>query len=288
MQSIQLAIENLTPTIGARVSGVDLSKPIGNKIIDQLEQILIARKVILFEDQTLSVTEQREFATRFGSLYKHPVYLGTKQEPDIAILHTSPEKPTDNDNWHTDVTFREVPVKYTMLYAKKLPPEGGDTLWSDTEAAYKALSKPFQQMLRGLTAVHDFMRSFPPDLAQSQAAGRKKYRKAQEENPPVTHPVVRTHPETGRDCLFVNDGFTTRIKELSREESDYLLLFLRQHIQRPEFVMRWKWKLHALAIWDNRSTQHYAVNDYAAPRIMHRATVGGDRPFIGKASRRKR
>lgn len=283
MRPLKLKIDNLTPNIGSRISGVDLSKRLDGSAIEQIEEMLIDRKVLFFEDQHLTETQQRTFASRFGSLYTHPVYPGTKKERAIAILHTSAQSPTDNDNWHTDVTFRPMPVKYTMLYAKHLPPAGGDTLWTDTEKAYQALSRPLRDMLRGLVAVHDFMRSFPPELPQSRAAG-SKYRKARESNPPVSHPVVRTHPVSGRDCLFVNDGFTSRIKDLSREESDYLLLFLRQHIQRPEFVVRWRWKVNAFAIWDNRSTQHYAVNDYSADRIMHRATVAGDVPFFRQRS----
>ena len=279
MKPQKIAIHNLTPTIGARLTGIDLSQPLSKPTLEEIEDILIDRKVIFFEDQHFTTTDQRDFARNYGPLYTHPVYRGTKKDPEIAILHTNEKRPTDNDNWHTDVTFRETPVKYTMLYAKKLPPEGGDTLWSNTEAAFAALSGPIKQMLRGLTAVHDFMRSFPPDLAQSKAAG-SKYKRARESNPSVIHPLVRTHPVTGNECLFVNDGFTTRIREFSREESDYLLLFLRQHIQRPEFVVRWTWRLNAFAVWDNRSTQHYAVNDYKKDRIMHRATVAGDRPFF--------
>ncbi len=286
MRLTKLKVENLTPNIGSQVLDVDLSKRLGDDALKQIENVLIERKVLFFEDQNLSETQQRMFARRFGPLYTHPVYPGTKKEPAIAVLRTNAKSPTDNDNWHTDVTFRPAPVKYTMLYAKQLPPQGGDTLWSNTEKAFQSLSKPLQEMLRGLNAVHDFTRSFPAELPQSKAAGLK-YKKARTGNPPVSHPVVRTHPVTKRECLFVNDGFTTRIKELSREESDYLLLFLRQHIQRPEFVVRWKWKVSAFAIWDNRSTQHYAVNDYSEDRVMHRATVSGDEPFFRRHRERK-
>jgi len=286
MSSRNLKVEDLTPNIGARVSGIDISDRLSDGAIKEIEEVLIARKVIFFEDQHFTTTEYRKFARRFGPLYTHPVYKGTKKEPAIAILHTSAKTPTDNDNWHTDVTFRPEPVKYTMLYAKKLPPQGGDTLWSNTELAFQRLSPPLQNMLRGLHAVHNFMRSFPPDLIQSKKAGAK-YKKARESNPPVLHPVVRTHPVTGNECLYVNDGFTASINELSRQENDYLLPFLRMYIQRPEFVVRWKWKVNAFAIWDNRSTQHYAVNDYTADRIMHRATVSGDVPYFRRKKIRR-
>jgi taurine dioxygenase len=147
-------------------------------------------------------------------------------------------------------------------------------------AAYEALSPPFREFLSQLDAVHDFARGFPAKRTVAQAAGEDKYARAVEEHPPVVHPVIRTHPETGEDSLFVNYGFTESIKGLRRAESDAILAMLFAHIQKPEFQVRWRWRENAIAFWDNRITQHYAVNDYLPHRrIMHRATILGDRPF---------
>ena len=167
-----------------------------------------------------------------------------------------------------------------VLYAERPPSNGGDTIWSDSEATLAALSRPLQAFLSTLDADHDFTKSFPPHLLASKNAGADRYEQARREHPPVIHPVVRTHPETGADALFVNYGFTDRIKGLRRDESDALLRMLFVHVQKPEYQVRWKWKPNSLAFWDNRITQHYAVNDYLPNRrIMNRATILGDRPF---------
>jgi taurine dioxygenase len=147
-------------------------------------------------------------------------------------------------------------------------------------AAYEALSPTMQAFLSPLDAVHDFARGFPARGTVARSAGADKHARAVEEHPPVIHPVIRTHPETGEDALFVNYGFTARIKGLRRKESDAILNMLFDHIQKPEFHVRWRWKENAIAFWDNRITQHYAVNDYLPHRrVMHRATILGDRPF---------
>jgi taurine dioxygenase len=198
----------------------------------------------------------------------------------MFILDNHANNPTDNDAWHTDVTFIETPPLGAILYAKLLPDEGGDTCWANMQAAYEGLSKPLQRFLAELDAVHDFNRGFPQTGQVAKQAGQDKAAKALEEHPPVIHPVVRTHPETSADGLFVNYGFTDRIKGLRRNESDALLNMLFVHVQKPEFQVRWRWKTNAIAFWDNRITQHYAVNDYLPHRrVMHRATILGDRPF---------
>jgi taurine dioxygenase len=199
---------------------------------------------------------------------------------ELFILDNHANNPTDNDAWHTDVTFIETPPLGAVLYARQLPADGGDTLWCNMRAAYEALSPAMRDFLSGLDAVHDFARGFPAKRTVAQAAGADRYAKALEENPPVIHPVIRTHPETGEDSLFVNYGFTERIKGLRRNESDALLAMLFDHIKKPEFQVRWRWKENAIAFWDNRITQHYAVNDYLPNRrVMHRATILGDKPY---------
>ena len=273
-------VTTLTPTIGAVVEGVDLSKPLDAEQFEEIHQALLKHQVIFFEDQHITPVQHRDFAARFGALHTHPLYPGVPEAPELFILDNHKDNPTDNDSWHTDVTFIQTPPMASILYAKLLPPEGGDTIWSNMRAAYEALSPPVRQFLSSLDGVHDFARGFPQRGIVAEGAGAEKHAKAVAENPPVLHPVIRTHPETGEDGLFVNFGFTDRIKGLRRKESDAILNMLFEHIQKPEFLVRWRWKDNAVAFWDNRVTQHYAVNDYLPHRrIMNRATVLGDRPY---------
>jgi len=276
----KLAISTLTPTIGAVIHGIDLADPADDETIAAIRTALLKHKVIFFEDQHITPVQHRDFAARFGKLHTHPLYPGVPDAPEMFILDNHAGNPTDNDAWHTDVTFIETPPLGAILYAKLLPEEGGDTCWANMQAAYEALSQPMQRFLAELDAVHDFNRGFPQTGQVAKQAGKEKASKALDEHPPVIHPVVRTHPETGADGLFVNYGFTDRIKGLRRSESDALLNMLFVHVQKPEFQCRWRWKPNAIAFWDNRATQHYAVNDYLPHRrVMHRATILGDRPF---------
>lgn len=270
----------LTPTIGALIEGVDLAVPLDAELLEKVRAALLKHQVVFFEDQRLTPVQHRDFAARFGALHTHPLYPGVPEAPELFILDNHADNPTDNDSWHTDVTFIETPPMASILYARHLPPTGGDTIWSNMKAAYEALSPAFREFLSGLDAVHDFARGFPQRGVVARGAGEDRHAKAMEAHPPVLHPVVRTHPETGEDGLFVNFGFTERIKGLRRKESDAILGMLFEHIQKPEFLVRWRWSENAVAFWDNRVTQHYAVNDYLPHRrIMNRATVLGDRPY---------
>jgi taurine dioxygenase len=276
----KITVTRLTPDIGAVIGNVNLSTRLDDEEIADIRRALLAHQVIFFEDQHLTAVQHRDFAARFGALHTHPLYPGVPEAPELFVLDNHAGNPTDNDAWHTDVTFIETPPMASILYAKSLPEDGGDTLWSNMRMAYEGLSKPLREFLSTLDAVHDFARGFGAKRSVAQAAGADKYSKALEENPPVIHPVVRTHPETHEDGLFVNYGFTDRIKGLRRKESDALLNLLFDHIQKPEFLVRWRWKPNAIAFWDNRVTQHYAVNDYLPHRrVMHRATVLGDKPY---------
>jgi taurine dioxygenase len=281
MTRASLTVTPLNPTIGAIVSGVDLGGETRSGLIDEVRAALLTHQVLFFEDQNLSPGQQRDFAARFGELHVHPLYPGDAAAPEIMVLDNHPGNPTDNDHWHTDVTFLERPALGALLYARQTPVSGGDTLWSSMTAAYKALSGPMRAFLEGLSAVHDFSHAFSADSLAGSAAGRERYETARAEHPPVIHPVVRTHPETGEPALFVNAVFTARIKGLRGEESRALLDFLNRHIQKPEFCVRWRWRPGALAFWDNRCTQHYAVNDYLPHRrVMSRATILGERPYF--------
>lgn len=276
-----LEIQTLGPAIGALVSGVTLAQPLSDATRDDLLAALLQHQVLFFENQPITPPQQRALAARFGALHIHPIYPHVDDVPEIIVLDTSTANLPDNDNWHTDVTFIETPPMGALLSAKQLPPSGGDTLWASGSAAFEALSEPFQRLLAGLTAEHDMLKSFPAHRFARTPEERTRWEAARLSNPPVTHPVVRTHPVTGRQGLFVNEGFTTRILELSAKESDGVLRLLVEHIARPEFTVRWRWKPNDFAFWDNRLTQHYATADYLPHRrVMHRATILGDRPFF--------
>ena len=276
---MSLDITPLSPALGAIVSGIDLRQPLDDSKQQALEQALLAHQVLFFRDQPLEPTQQAAFAARFGDLHIHPIYPNIPEQPQVLVLDTAVTDVRDNAIWHTDVTFLETPALGAVLAAKQLPAYGGDTLWASSSAAFEALSKPLQRLLDGLTASHDFTRSFPLERFGNSPEALERYHEVQRQHPPVIHPVVRTHPVTGRKGLFVNEGFTTRINELEPAESDALLRLLFAHSTRPEFSIRWRWQENDVAFWDNRITQHYAVDDYRpARRVMHRATILGDRP----------
>ena len=270
----------LTPAIGALVENVDLAGPLDEEQFADIQAALLRHQVIFFENQRLTPVQHRDFAARFGALHTHPLYPGVPEAPELFTLDNHQANPTDNDSWHTDVTFIETPPKAAILHAHRLPASGGDTIWSNMKAAFEALSPSFRDYLTTLDAVHDFARGFPASGVVAGNAGAEAHARAVAANPPVTHPVVRTHPETGEDGLFVNYTFTDRIVGLTRKESDAILGMLFEHIQKPEFLVRWRWSENAIAFWDNRVTQHYAVNDYLpARRVMVRATILGDRLY---------
>ncbi|WP_147200103.1 taurine dioxygenase [Pantoea sp. CCBC3-3-1] len=276
----RLTIKALGPYIGAQVSDVDLSRPLSDAQFEQLYHALIRNQVLFFRNQPLTPQQQRALAARFGDLHIHPVYPHAPDVEEIIVLDTHDDNPPDNDNWHTDVTFIDTPPAGAILAAKQLPETGGDTLWASGIAAYEALSAPFKVLLNGLQAEHDFTKSFQEFKYRKSEEEHARWKLAVEKNPPLQHPVIRTHPVSGKQALFVNEGFTTRIVDLSQKESDALLTFLFAHITKPEFQVRWRWQENDVAIWDNRVTQHYANADYLpARRIMHRATILGDKPF---------
>lgn len=235
---------------------------------------------MFLREQVITPQQQRALALRFGDLHIHPVYPHAEGVEEIIVLDTHNDNPPDNDNWHTDVTFIDTPPAGAILAAKELPSTGGDTLWTSGIAAYEALSEPFRQLLSGLRAEHDFRKSFQEYKYRKTPEEHLRWLEAVAKHPPLLHPVVRTHPVSGKQALFVNEGFTTRIVDVTEKESEALLSFLFAHITKPEFQVRWRWQPNDVAIWDNRVTQHYANADYLPQRrIMHRATILGDKPF---------
>ncbi|WP_318342471.1 MULTISPECIES: taurine dioxygenase [Acinetobacter] len=279
-----LNIEVIKPTIGAIIHDVDLNTVYENTT-QQIQQALLDHHVIFFRNQQLAPQAQAELARGFGSLHIHPIFPTVENVPEIIVLDSWKQDLRDNELWHTDVTFSQNPPLGCVLQAIKIPPVGGDTLWSSGVAAFAALDQSLQQKLKGLTATHDIRQSFPIERFAHNDVERKKLEETFKRNPPVVHPVVRTHPVTGQPILFVSEGFTTRINELDESESAELLQYLFAHATHEQFHLRWQWQEGDVAIWDNRCTQHKALFDYGdAHRIMHRATINGDAPFYQAAS----
>jgi taurine dioxygenase len=275
--SLGFAAAPLTPAIGGFVSGVDLARPLSEAVITKLTDAVVERHVLFIEGQTLDPAARRGFAARFGQLHVHPVYPHVDGVPEITSIETRADDLPDNDNWHTDVTFIETRPFGAVLTPRVLPSTGGDTLWGSNIAAYQALSAPIRGLLDKLTVEHSSETGFPRGR-WGVGARREKWEKALACNPPVVHPVVRTI-EGGQRGLFVNSGFTARILELTGKESDALLAFLFAHLAKPEFTVRWRWKLNDVAFWDSRLSTHYATLDYLPEsRVMYRAAILGDRP----------
>jgi len=277
---MSLHITPISSALGAQISGVDLSRDLTAEQRNAIEQALLTYQVLFFRDQPVTPQQQARFAANFGDLHVHPIYPNVAGQPEVMVIDTALTDVRDNAIWHTDVTFLPTPALGAVLSAKQLPAYGGDTLWASGIAAFEALSKPLQSLLDGLTATHDFTRSFPLERFGSTAEDLARWEETRRKNPPLSHPVIRTHPVSGRKALFVNDGFTTRINELEPAESEAILKLLFAHATRPEFTIRWRWQENDVAMWDNRVTQHYAVDDYRPQRrVMHRATILGDAPF---------
>lgn len=272
-----ISVEPRTVAIGADVHGVDLSQ-LNDAVFEEIRQALHQHLVLFFHQQKISPEDQKAFAGRFGEMEVHEVFKPMDNHAEVSVLEHDRERPPISDSWHSDVTYREQPSLACILYARTIPSNGGDTLWRSAYAAYEALSEPMRGLLDTLSCEHDFLRAYGGYLQQFDD-GAERIQKARIETPPVIHPAVVTHPVTGKRLLYVNPTFTSHFVELERNESDALLRFLFEHLNRPEFHVRFKWAEDDLAIWDNRATQHYATGDYYPEfRQMHRITVGGDRP----------
>ena len=284
MQYQSITVHEMSPSCGAIIEGLDLADPISNQQFDEIHSAMLDRTVVIFRNQVLSEAQHVAFARRFGNLQPASVSGFDKHpgEPEIDILEYDAKNPphVTRDLWHTDFVGREKPSMGTALYARDIPPEGGDTIWVNSVAAYEALSDRMKAHIEGLYAYHDSYQPYDehvrPELWQNDygiydPGERGKYR-------PALHPVVRTHPDTGKRGLFINESMTSLIKDLDRRESDYLLRYLFDHLRTPEFQYRHKWKTNDLAVWDNRLSLHYALFDYSEHRLMHRVVIEGDQP----------
>jgi taurine dioxygenase len=216
----------------------------------------------------------------FGPFEFHAFAKPHPEHPEMIVLYQTTPQTDGANNWHTDSSFMEHPALGSMLRAVRLPAIGGDTCWASMYAAYEALSPRLRDMLDGMTAMHDLTATLRKAIAGGHATSEDLVR-FQKEWPPVEHPVIRTHPWTGRRALYVNSNFTTRLCGLEQAESDTLLEFLLRHLQRPDFQVRFTWDEKTVALWDNRCTQHYAIADYTGQRrVMNRVTVEGERPYF--------
>jgi taurine dioxygenase len=223
--------------------------------------------VVFFRAQDIDDRCQRDFAARFGVPERFA--FGTPIDPAVPeVIAINSEGLSNSDIWHSDATFMSEPPMGSVLRGVQLPDSGGDTLFANMYAAYDALSSHLQRLVDGMTATHDFAKS---------ATHRR--RPLDDRFPPVEHPVVRTHPETGRRALYVNRIFTTRLNGVTARENDTLLPLLFDHVQSPDFQCRFGWRPGSVAFWDNRCSQHYAVHDFIGPRVVHRVVITGDRPY---------
>jgi taurine dioxygenase len=271
-------IRPIAGALGAEIGGIDLTANIGPEAFTEIRRLLVEYGVIFFRDQDISHAQQKNIAAYFGPLQTHPAYETITGFPEITVLESTPEKPTKIECWHSDMTFRQHPPLGTVLRSKIIPPKGGDTMWACMATAYNGLSQPMQNMLEGLTAIHDFRHGFKESLAE--AGGLERLANAVAENPPAEHPVVRIHPESGKKVIFVNSLFTTHIVGIPKNESTAILEFLYQHVTTAEYTCRINWQANCVAIWDNRSTQHKPINDYfPAHRQLERITIDGDKPY---------
>lgn len=268
-------IQPLNPVIGAIIEGVDLSKPLTQKLKEEINEALLEWKVLFFKNQKITSEEQITFAQNFGELEVHPFYKSPENRSDKVIQFDRNKKQEGYENiWHSDVSFREQPAKAAVLRLIDVPPVGGDTLWADMGVAYDNLPDDVKTRIDQLKALHDFTPAF------SHLMSAEELLEKQEKFPPVAHPIVRRHPETGRKTLFVNPSFTTGIIGLEEAESEELLLLLFRQTHIPEYQVRFHWEVNTVAFWDNRATQHYAVSDYFPyNRKAERVTIKGDRPY---------
>ena len=277
MTTASITVKPLTRALGAEVGGIDLSGPLDPNMLDAIYDALIEHLVIFFRDQPMEPEAHLAFARSFGEPEPpHPVYPHAPGFENVMVLSNDADNPPDTDGWHTDVTFRQNPPFASILCAKVVPETGGDTLWASMYAAYDALPEEMKSYLEDKSAIHDFG-DFRNDFIR-QEGGIQALNAALASVGSAIHPIVQRHPVTGRPFLFVNRPFTAHVVDLNARESDRLLEYLFDHIDRPEFQVRFHWEPDSVAVWDNRVTQHYAVADYLPdPRRMHRVTVVDDR-----------
>ena len=269
-----LAIKPMTPAIGAEIQGIDLRAPDIADSVPAIRAALLKHGVLFFRDQDLTQEQHIAFARYFGDLEIHPATPRDQPNPEVLRIAHGPDSRGQENYWHSDVTWRERPSLGSILLAREVPECGGDTLFANMHQAYERLSEPMKRHCESLTAVHDITRVFAKRLGKAPEDLHNKY-------PPMRHPVIRTHPETGERAVYVNTAFTSHIEGMSAKESAWLLDHLYATAKDAEIQCRFRWETGSIAFWDNRVCQHLAVSDYfPARRIMERVTVAGDKPYF--------
>jgi taurine dioxygenase len=275
MTSSSLKIDPITPVVGAVAAGVDLAGPLDAAAVRAIRAAVLEHGVVFFRDQEISREQLAAFMQNFGPLCTDPFSVAALTPPrEELTVHDMPTYGNSRATavWHMDSTLAAEPAALLALRALQLPPTGGgDTCWGSMYAAYETLSEPVRKMIDGLSAEHSAYKTLPLLGGANSGFLQEQMRSV--------HPVVRVHPETGRKALFVNELWTEKIVGLSQHESESLLAMLWKHAQSPEFTMRWRWRVNDLALWDNRSFQHYAVRDYEGQRVLQKSYVQGDRPY---------
>ncbi|TWT10824.1 TauD/TfdA family dioxygenase [Reyranella sp. CPCC 100927] len=271
-----LDVRPIAGALGAELHGIDLSQDLDDDMIAEVRQAWLDHLVVFFRDQTLTPAQQVAFARRLGEPMEYPQLKGLPDQPLITpVMKLEHERTNFGGVWHSDTTYLERPPMASMLYAKEIPPQGGDTEFANQYLAYETLSAGMRHVLDGLTGISSSLKADASKTREDRlkAAGEELKTLIAE------HPIVRTHPETGRKALFLNTGHTTQFKGWTEKESQPLLDFLFQHQVRPEFTCRFRWQPGSLALWDNRCAMHNPINDYHGyRRILHRITLAGDRP----------
>jgi len=269
-----ITVRPVTPHLGAEIGQLDLTRPLSHREVEELNQALVAHQVLFFRNQPLSLERLAALGRHFGTLHAHPNVPGPEGYPELLPIHADANsKRIAGEAWHSDVSCDEVPPLGSVLHLHTVPPVGGDTLFASQIAAYDALSPRLKSFLEGLTATHAGEHVY---RSHNQRDGRAETGRSY---PSAVHPVIRTHPVSGRKLIFVNETFTLRINELPHAESAAVLRFLYEHATKPAFQVRFRWEADSVAFWDNRAVQHMALWDYyPQTRSGYRATISGDRP----------
>lgn len=279
----RIKLRRVSGSLGAEVRGAPL-RELDDRTFDEIHRALLEHEVLFFPDSGLDDDAQMALARRFGQPSVFPLLrIMGATGPTFQVIEDGPDSPNAADDWHTDVTWTAEPPKVALLRAGVVPAVGGDTMWGSMTRAYEALSPAMQDFLSSLEVVHDnesLIRAAGPKMGDG-AEAKKILEQLRAEYPPVTHPLVRTHPETGRRAILYGGDFMRRVVGMSEAESDAILAFVSDHIDQSRFHCRWSWTPGDLAIWDERSTVHQAVNDhFPQRRSVHRCVVDGDRPFF--------
>jgi taurine dioxygenase len=272
---IAFDVRPLTGGLGAEIFGIDLAQPLDAEGFRAINQVLLDHGAIFFRDQKITPQQQMAFARHWGSVHLHPHMACLPEQPGvIEILKKETDTTVFGQNWHTDQMFTPTPARVTLLYAKEIPPVGGDTMYANLYMAYDTLSDGMKAMIANLRTVNLYNKKKKRPAAMTPTA-------PEQDPEPAEHPLVRTHPETGKKALYLcNPGITRHIVGMSEEESAPLLKYLLDHATRPEFTCRFRWQVGSLAVWDNRRTLHYPVNDYYGyRRVMHRITIEGEQTY---------